>query len=166
MFDRPLVLISNNLADTHAIASIIANLIEAGTILLLEGNLGSGKTAFVKALAVGLGIKAIVTSPTFTLIDEYDCGRLALYHMDLYRLSDREVSKLHLEEYWRGVDFPLGVVAIEWAERLEILPDAYLRFSFSRLTDGDRRELKITAKGDRNIKIVSNPSLLDFCHRD
>jgi tRNA threonylcarbamoyladenosine biosynthesis protein TsaE len=163
MLDRPLVLISNNLADTQAIGSIIANSIEAGTILLLEGNLGSGKTAFVKALALSLGIKETVTSPTFTLIDEYTCGKVALYHMDLYRLSCHEVRDLHLEEYWRGIDFPLGVVAIEWAERLEVLPNAYLKLSFLRITDSDRREIKITTKGDQYIKITS--SLLNFCSK-
>jgi tRNA threonylcarbamoyladenosine biosynthesis protein TsaE len=166
MFDQSLLLISSHLADTNKIALIIAKLLEAGVVLLLYGNLGSGKTAFVKALAAGMGVKATVTSPTFTLIDEYDCGRLALYHMDLYRLSVQEVRELHLEEYWRGIDFPLGVVAIEWAERLEILPDTCLKLSFSRLADSDRREIQVTGRGDQFNKIVSNQSLLEFCNRD
>jgi len=166
MSNQSLVLNSNNLADTNAIALIMANLLEVGAILLLCGNLGSGKTAFVKGLALGLGVKAMVTSPTFTLVDEYDCGRLALYHMDLYRLTGQEVKELHLEEYWRGVDFALGVVAIEWAERLEVLPNDYVQISFSRLEEGDRRELKITGKGEQYIKITASQSLLDFCYRD
>jgi tRNA threonylcarbamoyladenosine biosynthesis protein TsaE len=166
MFDQSLLLISSHLADTNKIALIIAKLLDAGVVLLLYGNLGSGKTAFVKALAAGIGVEATITSPTFTLIDEYDCGRLSLYHMDLYRLSSQEVKDLHLEEYWRGIDFPLGVVAIEWAERLEILPDTYLKLSFSRLADSDRREIQITGKGDQFNKIISNQSLLEFCNRD
>jgi tRNA threonylcarbamoyladenosine biosynthesis protein TsaE len=166
MSNQSLVLISSNLSDTHAIALIMANLLEVGAVLLLRGNLGSGKTAFVKGLALGLGVKAIVTSPTFTLVDEYDCGRLSLYHMDLYRLSSQEIKDLHLEEYWRGIDFPLGVVAIEWAERLEILPDTYLKLSFSRLADSDLREIQVTGRGDQFNKIVSNQSLLEFCNRD
>jgi len=171
MSNQSLRLSSLNLADTHRIALIIANLLEAGAVLLLCGNLGSGKTTFVKSLAAGLGVKATVTSPTFTLVDEYDCGRLALYHMDLYRLTSQEVKELHLEEYWRGVDFPLGVVAIEWAERLEVLPHDYIHISLSRLdlaeiADGDRRELKITCTGKQYIKISTSQGLLDFCDRD
>jgi len=163
MGNQSLVLTSNHLGDTNMIASILADLLEVGSILLLEGNLGSGKTAFAKAFAAGLGIEATVTSPTFTLIDEYTCGRLNFYHMDLYRLSSQEVKELHLEEYWRGVDFPLGIVAIEWAERLQALPKAYLKLSFSRLPESDRREIQITARGDYYLKIASSQSLLNFC---
>jgi tRNA threonylcarbamoyladenosine biosynthesis protein TsaE len=166
MLNSDLTLISNQLADTDAIAVIIANLLEAGAVLLLEGNLGSGKTAFVKSLAIGLGVKAMVTSPTFTLVDEYSCGRLPLYHMDLYRLCVQEVNELHLVEYWRGIDFPLGVVAIEWADRLEILPENYLRFNFFRWHDGDRRGIKITGKGDQYFRVTSSQNLLDFCCGD
>jgi tRNA threonylcarbamoyladenosine biosynthesis protein TsaE len=166
MNDQPLVLISRSLADTSKIALIIANLLEAGAVLLLNGDMGSGKTAFVKGLALGLNINTTVTSPTFTLVDEYDQGKFALYHMDLYRLNHQEVKDLHLQEYWRGIDFPLGVVAIEWAERLQILPEDYLSLNFSRLIDGDRREIKIMAKGEQYLKITSNQSLLNFCSRD
>jgi tRNA threonylcarbamoyladenosine biosynthesis protein TsaE len=166
MFDQSLVLFSAQLSDTDEIAKIIANLLEAGTVLLMYGDLGSGKTAFVKALANAIGIREIVTSPTFTLVDEYDSGRLTLYHMDLYRLNSYEVNDLHLNEYWRGIDFPLGIVAIEWAERLESLPDSYIKLIFSRLPDSDRREITITGKGGQYNKIVSNQSLLQFCNRD
>ncbi|AFY74443.1 ATPase, YjeE family [Synechococcus sp. PCC 7502] len=157
-----LSLIANNLSDTQTIARIIANLLEAGSVLLLQGNLGSGKTTFIKELAASLGVKALVTSPTFTIIDEYDCGRLPLYHMDLYRLSNQEVNELHLQEYWRGIDFPLGIVAIEWAERLELLPETYLSLNFSLLEGSDRRRIVISAKGEQYLKIISCQRLLDF----
>jgi tRNA threonylcarbamoyladenosine biosynthesis protein TsaE len=166
MFYQSLVLFSKQLSDTDEIAKIIADLLEAGAVILMCGDLGSGKTAFVKALANGIGIEESVTSPTFTLIDEYDSGRLPLYHMDLYRLSTTEVNNLHLNEYWHGIDFPLGVVAIEWAERLESLPKSYLKLSFTRAPDSDRREITITGRGDQFSKIISDQSLLNFCHRD
>jgi tRNA threonylcarbamoyladenosine biosynthesis protein TsaE len=86
-----------------------------GDVVLLHGDLGAGKTALVKGLAEGLGIdRDQVSSPTFTLIQEYRGGRLTLYHVDLYRLDDpREVADLGLEEIAAG-----GVLAIEWAEKL------------------------------------------------
>jgi tRNA threonylcarbamoyladenosine biosynthesis protein TsaE len=117
---------ADNAETTQEIAEFLATLLEPGVILLLKGNLGSGKTTFVQGLGKGLGIKLAITSPTFTLIDEYHCGRLPLYHIDLYRLEASQVGSLHLSEYWRGDDFPLGVVAIEWAERMTLPPNNYL----------------------------------------
>ncbi|CAN1210929.1 tRNA threonylcarbamoyladenosine biosynthesis protein TsaE [Tumidithrix helvetica PCC 7403] len=121
----------DRLATTQAIAQQLANLLQRGTILLLEGNLGSGKTTFVQALGKGLGIQIPITSPTFTLIDEYDCGRIPLYHIDLYRLEGEQIYHLHLQEYWRGHDFPLGVVAIEWSNRLPQLPEHYIKIELA-----------------------------------
>ncbi|MEE3715125.1 tRNA (adenosine(37)-N6)-threonylcarbamoyltransferase complex ATPase subunit type 1 TsaE [Tumidithrix elongata RA019] len=121
----------DRLATTQAIAQQLANLLQPGTILLLEGNLGSGKTTFVQALGKGLGIQIPITSPTFTLIDEYDCGRIPLYHIDLYRLEGEQIHHLHLQEYWRGHDFPLGVVAIEWSNRLPQLPKHYIKIELA-----------------------------------
>lgn len=122
---------ANNLDETQAIATKLAQLVTAGTIILLEGNLGSGKTTFMQAFGRALGISTTITSPTFTLIDEYTEGRLPLYHIDLYRLEPTQVPSLHLEEYWRGEDFPLGVVAIEWASKLLTIPPNHLRINLS-----------------------------------
>jgi tRNA threonylcarbamoyladenosine biosynthesis protein TsaE len=120
-------------ALTQAIASELAQVLVPGAILWLEGNLGSGKTTFVQGLGRGLGITTAIVSPTFTLIDEYLDGSVPLYHVDLYRLEPSEVGSLHLSEYWSGVDFPLGIVAIEWADRLGKKMPSYLHISLSPL---------------------------------
>jgi tRNA threonylcarbamoyladenosine biosynthesis protein TsaE len=122
---------ANSLDETQAIATKLAQIVTAGTIILLEGNLGSGKTTFMQAFGRALGISTTITSPTFTLIDEYTEGRLPLYHIDLYRLEPPQVPSLHLEEYWRGEDFPLGVVAIEWASKLLAIPPQHLKINLS-----------------------------------
>ncbi len=124
-------LYAKNLDATQAIAAQLAQIVPIGTIILLEGNLGSGKTTFMQAFGYALGISTTIASPTFTLIDEYTEGRLPLYHIDLYRLEPSQVPSLHLEEYWRGEDFPLGVVAIEWASKLPTIPSQYLKVNLS-----------------------------------
>lgn len=101
--------------ETAAVARALADDLRAGDVLLLSGNLGAGKTAFVRGLAEGLDIDPReVSSPTFTLVHEYRGGRLALYHVDLYRLDRAATDDLGLDEL--GVDN--GVLAIEWPDRL------------------------------------------------
>src|SRR4051812_14044073 len=101
--------------ETAGVARTLAATLAAGDVLLLSGNLGAGKTAFVRGMAAGLGIDpGEVSSPTFTLVHEYRGGRLTLYHVDLYRLERTATDDLGLEEM--GVAD--GVVAIEWPERL------------------------------------------------
>ena len=100
---------------TQTVAFEMAAGLIAGDVLLLEGDLGAGKTAFVRGLAAGLGADPdAVSSPTFTLVHEYRGGRLTLYHADLYRLKETEAEELGLEE--RSVS--AGVLAIEWPDRL------------------------------------------------
>ena len=108
--------------ETAAVAGELAAALKAGDVVLLSGNLGAGKTAFVRGLAVGLGIDPEdVSSPTFTLVHEYRGGRLTLYHADLYRLETIATEELGLEEM--GVAD--GVLAIEWPDRLaHALPGA------------------------------------------
>ena len=101
--------------ETQSLAGRLASTLAAGDVLLLSGNLGAGKTAFVRGLAEGLGIDPEeVSSPTFTLIHEYRGGRLTLYHADLYRLERAATEDIGLEEI--GVSD--GVLAIEWPDRL------------------------------------------------
>src|SRR5882672_5611822 len=101
--------------ETSALGRELAATLAAGDVLLLHGDLGAGKTAFVRGLAEGLGVnRAHVSSPTFTLVQEYRGGRLTLFHVDLYRLNDpREVDDLGLDEIAEN-----GAMAIEWAEKL------------------------------------------------
>lgn len=131
-----------HLADATATAQLGAQLgrsLPAGSVILLEGDLGSGKTTLVQGLGRELGITDAIASPTFTLINEYPEGRLPLYHLDLYRLDPPEVEALNLESYWEGREQPLGIVAIEWAERLSIRPDDYLEIRLSMTADGQRQ---------------------------
>ena len=101
--------------ETASLARDLAATLRAGDVLLLSGNLGAGKTAFVRGLAAGLGIDPHdVSSPTFTLVHEYRGGRLTLYHVDLYRLGRAATEDLGLEELGARD----GVLAIEWPDRL------------------------------------------------
>lgn len=101
--------------ETAGLGHALASTLSAGDVVLLYGDLGAGKTAFVRGLAEGLGAPSTdVSSPTFTLIQEYRGGRLPLFHVDLYRLNDpREIEDLGLDEIAEA-----GVLAIEWAEKL------------------------------------------------
>jgi tRNA threonylcarbamoyladenosine biosynthesis protein TsaE len=106
--------ISNSPAETEAIGRRLAEDVGAGSVLALTGDLGSGKTVFVKGLVVGLGSSADVTSPTFTILHEYRGGRVTVYHFDFFRLEDRQsVARLGLDDYFFGD----GVSVIEWADR-------------------------------------------------
>jgi tRNA threonylcarbamoyladenosine biosynthesis protein TsaE len=125
--------------QTAAVGRDLAQSLRAGDTVLLQGELGAGKTAFVRGLAEGLGVPAdAVSSPTFTLIQEYRGGRLPLFHVDLYRLDDpREIDDLGLEEI--AAD---GVLAIEWAEKLRRPPAEAIAV---RITPGhgDSRTIQI-----------------------
>jgi tRNA threonylcarbamoyladenosine biosynthesis protein TsaE len=148
-----------NLPDADATAQLgqaLGRSLPVGTILLLQGNLGSGKTTLVQGLGQSLGIVEPIVSPTFTLISEYLEGRIPLYHLDLYRLDPIEVKALHLESYWEGLEFPLGVVAIEWAERLPDLPPEYLQIELVPSEQGGRLAhlsiLSCTANAEEKLR--------------
>ncbi len=112
--------ISNSPAETEAIGRQLAEDIGVGSVLALKGELGSGKTVFVKGLVAGLGSRADVTSPTFTILHEYRGGRLPVYHFDFFRVEDRQsIARLGLDDYFFGD----GVSVIEWADRFpELIP--------------------------------------------
>ena len=111
---------SNSPAETEAIGRQLAQEIGIGSILALKGDLGSGKTVFVKGLVAGLGSRADVTSPTFTIVHEYRQGRMPVYHFDFFRLENQEsAARLGLDDYFFGD----GVSVIEWADRFaELIP--------------------------------------------
>ena len=107
---------SHSPAETEALGEKIGRAAGRGLVLALSGDLGAGKTQFVKGVARGLGVTARVHSPTFTLVNEYGGGRLKLFHLDLYRLeTPAQILSAGIEEFLS----PDGVAVIEWAERLE-----------------------------------------------
>ena len=124
--------------ETRRVASQFAADLRPGSVVLLSGELGAGKTAFVRGLASGLGIDADeVTSPTFTLVHEYRGGRMPLVHVDLYRLDRADLDDI-------GLDSDLasrGVLAIEWAERLVRRPIGAISVA---IENGEREERTIT----------------------
>lgn len=126
-------------AETSAVGSDLARSLAAGSVVLLSGDLGAGKTAFVRGLAAGLGIDPeAVSSPTFTLIQEYRGGRLPLHHVDLYRLRSIEVDDLGLDE----LTLEGGVTAIEWPDRLPRECASAVRVRIEH-GDGDTRTIQI-----------------------
>lgn len=130
------------LADAQATRSLgiaLGQSLTPGSVILLEGDLGAGKTTLVQGIGEGLGIPSPIVSPTFTIINEYTEGRLPLYHLDLYRLDQREVAALNLEIYWEGVEVMPGIVAIEWAERMPYKPDSYLNVQLTCKDEGSRQ---------------------------
>lgn len=153
---------TNSTEETMEIAKRIGEVIPPGTVLVLEGDLGAGKTTFTKGLAVGLGIKRVVNSPTFTIIKEY-LGRLPLYHMDVYRLEDGE-EELGFEEYFESD----GITVVEWASKIkEQLPSNYIACTIRRI-DEDTREIVVQSVGGENIdwikEIIRNDNSISNGH--
>jgi tRNA threonylcarbamoyladenosine biosynthesis protein TsaE len=135
--------ISHNPAETESLGETLGRAAQRGLVVGLSGDLGAGKTQFVKGIARGLGITALVHSPTFTLVNEYGGGRLRLFHLDLYRLETRgQIVSAGLEEFLQ----PDGVTVIEWAERLE---DGRWK-----MEDGKIIKAKIEITGETERRIV------------
>ena len=132
-----------NAIHTHELGVKLGRTLPALSVILLEGDLGAGKTTLVKGIGEGLGITDPIVSPTFTLINEYTEARVPLYHLDLYRLEQNEVSALNLETYWEGIEVTPGIVAIEWAERMPYKPDSYINIYLAHTNEGNR-EVTIT----------------------
>jgi tRNA threonylcarbamoyladenosine biosynthesis protein TsaE len=139
------MILTHSEKDTSAVAERLAGTLTAGSIVMLFGDLGAGKTAFVRGLAAGLNAEAdAVSSPTFTLVQEYRGGRLTLTHVDLYRLNDaREVDDLGLEEIASE-----GVLAVEWAEKLPWKPAGAIEVRIT-IGDGDARTIEIATSPAR-----------------
>lgn len=128
--------ISNSTGETESFGRQVAGTLKRGDIIALTGDLGSGKTQFVKGLAGSLGAKTTVTSPTFTLIHEYSGGRLPIYHFDFFRIEDRSsAERLGLDEYFFGD----GVSVVEWADRFsELIPQNARWISFETKSETQR----------------------------
>ncbi len=129
---------SHSAAETFAMGEKLAASLRAGDVLALDGDLGAGKTHFIKGIAAGLGHTGDVTSPTFTLVHEYTGGRLPLYHFDFYRLEkDDDALRIGLDDYLAAG----GVVAIEWAGKFPALLPKVTRWFQFRAGDGDTRDI-------------------------
>ena len=126
--------------QTWAAAATLMESLEPGTVIALHGELGAGKTCFIQGLAAAMGLTDPITSPTYTLIGEYE-GRMKLNHIDLYRLANSvEALGIGLEEYLESD----GITAIEWAERAEeILPESMLHVSIEKGRDEMYRQIEI-----------------------
>jgi tRNA threonylcarbamoyladenosine biosynthesis protein TsaE len=133
--------ISHSPAETEALGETFGRTAQRGLVIALSGDLGAGKTQFVRGLARGLGGAGKVHSPTFTLVNEYGGGRLKLFHLDLYRLETAaQLLSAGIEEYLS----PDGVSVVEWAERIYDL----------RFTIGDLKKVRIEIVGETERKII------------
>ncbi len=141
----------NNSNETIALGERMAAYLRPGDVVVLNGDLGAGKTTFTKGIAKGLGIKEIIKSPTFTIIHEYQDGRIPLYHMDAYRLENGGAEDLGLDEYFDGD----GVSVVEWAQFAEDeLPDEFLAITFKRTDDENKRILTFDPRGQHFQEMV------------
>lgn len=137
---------------TSALGRQLGTIMSPGGVVCVNGQLGAGKTYFAKGLALGLGVREHVTSPTFTIINEYE-GRMPFYHVDAYRLADEdEAFELGLEEYLYGS----GVTLIEWPDRVApILPDEYLEIFIRQTDESDQcRVLDFVPRGAGYAKLL------------
>ena len=135
---------TNSPAETEAIGAALGKIIEPGTVIAYRGDLGAGKTAFTRGLAKGLGCTEIVTSPTYTIVNEYLGGRIPLFHFDMYRLrSSDDLFDIGWEDYLdRG-----GVCAVEWSENVDDAMEDAIYITIEKLGE-DARRITIEGGGD------------------
>lgn len=139
---------SNSDKESKEIAERLALLLKPGDVVTLEGQLGTGKTTFTKGIAQGLGVKEMITSPTFTIVKEYN-GRVPLYHMDAYRLEHSE-EDIGFHEYFDGA----GLSVVEWAEFIEdFLPSERLNIKISYI-DEHARLIQFQPSGKHYAKTI------------
>jgi tRNA threonylcarbamoyladenosine biosynthesis protein TsaE len=162
---QPVELRSGSVDETRALGEILGRLLAPGDVVLLQGALGAGKTAFAQGIACGLDVADAVNSPTFTILKEYE-GRLPLYHFDLYRIDDpHELETLGFADYFDGA----GVSVVEWAERGSVgarhaspegeaasgvWPTRWLRIRFEQRSPSER-VLRLTAVGARGQALLA-----------
>ena len=140
---------TNSPLQTEAIGAALGKIIEPGTVIAYRGDLGAGKTAFTRGLAKGLGCTEIVTSPTYTIVNEYLGGRIPLFHFDMYRLrSSDDLFDIGWEDYLdRG-----GVCAVEWSENVDDAMEDALYITIEKLGEDARR---ITIEGGGHLADLS-----------
>ena len=135
--------ITNSPSETEAVGAALARVLQPGTVIAYRGDLGAGKTAFTRGLARGLGVTERVTSPTYTIVNEYLGGKMPLFHFDMYRLgSEDELFDIGWEDYLeRG-----GVCAVEWSENVWGAMEDAIIITISRLAE-DVRKIEIEGGG-------------------
>ena len=140
---------TNSPAETEAIGAALGRILPAGTVIAYRGDLGAGKTAFTRGLARGLGYRDMVTSPTYTIVNEYLGGRLPLFHFDMYRLRCAEdLWDIGWEDYLdRG-----GICAVEWSENVADAMENAITVTIEKLGDDTRR---ITIEGGESLADLS-----------
>lgn len=131
-------LVTNSANDTIEFGKSVARAVEKGAVISLVGDLGAGKTTFAKGVARGLGIMDNVTSPTFTILNEYVGEEKKLYHFDFYRIEDPdELVELGFEDYFPSAD---GLTIVEWAEKApSVLPKKFYQITFEKIDDDKRK---------------------------
>ena len=147
-------IICENEYKTKEFASNLAKVLNKGDVIVLSGELGAGKTKFTEGLLNYFGLQNEISSPTFTIVNEYKNDKINIYHFDLYRLGDiYEFENIGGEEY-----FSKGICIFEWGELIEdILPDDYIKISFSKSEESpDLRILDIQIFGEKYRKIDFN----------
>ena len=146
----------NSTQEMQQLGAVIAQTAQAHDLLLLNGDLGAGKTTLTQGIGRALGIKRPVKSPTFTIVREYPEARLPLYHMDFYRLEEDDLSSIDLNAYLAEP----GIVVIEWPEIVqEQLPETFLEITIKRVDDSwdsTKRIVEFDAKGKRNNQWSKN----------
>ncbi|KJS88872.1 MAG: hypothetical protein JM58_00165 [Peptococcaceae bacterium BICA1-8] len=150
--------ISRKPEETEYIGKRMAKFLKPGDFISLNGDLGAGKTVFSQGIAKGLGIEESITSPTFTIIQEYYSGRVPFYHMDVYRLnSSDEMEDLGYEEYFYGQ----GITVVEWGNSVaDILPEEYLNIEIRQGNEG--REFCFSPKGKHYERLVEELTGHDY----
>ena len=149
MFD----ILTTSQEETMELGKHLGEKIFANSCVVLEGDLGAGKTTLTKGIALGLGIDRVIKSPTYTLIREYRKGRLPLFHMDMYRIEESGgASEVGLEEYF----YAGGVCVVEWAQYIEDeLPSTFLKVQIDRVGDGEsERVIRFVPHGKEYEELI------------
>lgn len=140
-----MIIETNSAKETFELGKQLGEKAVPGQIYTLNGDLGTGKTVFTQGVAAGLGIKEPVNSPTFTIVQEYEDGRLPFYHFDVYRIGDiEEMEEIGYDDYFFGK----GICLIEWAELIEeLLPESIIEITIEKNPEKGFDYRKITIKG-------------------
>ncbi len=152
-----LTIITKSPEETKNLGKEVSKLTKPGDLLAFYGELGAGKTCFIQGISQGLKVKDYVTSPSFTIMNEYQ-GKIPIYHFDLFRLdNDEDILELGYEEYFYGE----GLTVIEWAEKIEqLLPKEHLKVDI-KFKDRYQRTISFISQGDRFNKFLEELNRID-----